>query len=85
MRTLKELAVEALQIQNACNGIALANGFARAMKELNAHVKGSDELITHPITKLWIDKFASLANVQSFDIDLSKEHDLVEKLAEIKE
>lgn len=64
MRTLKELAQEALDIQTACNLCGLAQSFARMMKELGEHVKGTDALNTHAITRLWVDKMAHLSGVQ---------------------
>lgn len=59
--TLKELAQEALAIQDACNLVAVAKGFAEAMKSLkNDHGLDTDEIRQHPITTLWVSKLESL-------------------------
>lgn len=42
-RSLQELAMEAVNVQNACNLCGVAQAFARAMVELSAHVNGTDE------------------------------------------
>lgn len=63
-RTLKELAKEALDVQNACNLSGVAHGFARAMSDLMEHTKGTDERNTHPIAILWADKIAHLTGTQ---------------------
>ena len=63
-RTLHELAQEAVNVQNACNFIALANGMARAMTDLRGHGYEGDALTNHPIALLWVDKLASLQGVQ---------------------
>lgn len=65
-RTLKELAQEALDVQNACNLSGVVHGFARAMGDLMAHTKSTDERNQHPIAILWADKVAHLTGTQSF-------------------
>lgn len=63
--TLKELAQEALYIQDACNLCGLAQRFAEVMIELNRHPDstGTDWVNQHCITRLWIDKFVSLSRL----------------------
>jgi hypothetical protein len=61
-RTIQELANEAIQVQDACNLTAVANGLARATKALKEHGFYSP---AHPILQLWADKIASLTNTQS--------------------
>ena len=64
-RTLKELAQEALDVQDACNLSGLAQRFAKVMIELNVLVPDSTEARnSHPIVLLWLDKFNSLAHIQ---------------------
>jgi len=66
MRTLKELANEALQVQNASNLCGVAQSFAKAMIDLGEHCKGTDDRNKHPIAILWLDKMNSLAGIQPF-------------------
>jgi hypothetical protein len=67
MKTLKELAKEALDVQNACNLCGVAQTFARVMIDLGKHCSGTDERNTHPITIVWLDKLNSLARIQAFE------------------
>lgn len=76
MKTLKELAQEALDVQNASNLSGVVHSFSRAVTELREALliesKGSgissDELNRHPIVILWVDKLMSLssANERAF-------------------
>ena len=60
----RRLAEEAESIQNACNGCGLAQRFAEVLKELLIeHELGTSAVNQHPVTKLWIDKFQSLARI----------------------
>ena len=59
MRTIKELAIEAIGVQNACNLQAVINGMAQANKDLRAQMSW-DEADRHPIMLLWLDKIAHL-------------------------
>lgn len=80
MRTLKELAIEAIEMQNACNLCGLAQRFAKVMVELGDHTKGTTERNTHPIVTLWLDKFASLNGLQFGDTQkLNGDFELVSK------
>ncbi len=63
-RTLAQLAREALNVQDACNLCGVAHGFARAMADLGAYTRGTDERNTHPIAVLWADKIAHLTGTQ---------------------
>jgi len=82
MRTLKELAQEALEIQNACNLCGLAQRFAKVMIELGEYTNGTEARNTHPIVSLWLDKFNSLNKVSIDGINaLSKDYEYVEYLA----
>jgi hypothetical protein len=69
-KTIKQLAQEALDVQNACNLCGVVQSFARAMIDLGEHTKGTDERNTHPISVLWADKVAHLTGTQSFGNDV---------------
>ena len=59
---LAQLAQQAIDVQNACNPIAIANGMVNAMQELRKlGIVGSEELATHPVTRLWVAKLSSLS------------------------
>ena len=66
-RPLKELAREALAVQDACNLSGVVHGFSRAMTDLRANSPelGTDALNHHPIAVLWADKVAHLTGTQA--------------------
>jgi hypothetical protein len=65
---MKELCQEAIDVQNACNGIALVNSLSRVMGNLRElGVRDTVELNSHPVVILWLDKLTSLAGIQNFD------------------
>lgn len=68
-RTIKELAKEAINVQDACNLSGVVNGFSRCLTDLREYVNGSDALANHPISRLWSDKIASLTGTQSIGND----------------
>ena len=81
-RTLAELAREALNVQDACNLCGVAQGFARAMADLGAYTRGTDERNTHPIAVLWSDKIAHLTGTQNIGQDtVIRAYRTVHKLA----
>jgi len=81
-KTLKELAVEALAVQDACNLCGVAQSFARAMIDLGEHTKGTDERNTHPISILWADKIAHLTGTQQMGlIEVMRAYDVCNDLA----
>jgi hypothetical protein len=59
----RRLAEEAESIQDACNGCGLAQRFAEVMVELNRQNLGTGAVNQHPVTRLWLDKFQSLARI----------------------
>lgn len=67
MRSLKDLAKEALEIQNACNTCGLVQRFAKVLIELGECTGGTQERNSHPITILWLDKLNSLAGIQDLN------------------
>ncbi len=82
MKTLKELAQDALGVQNACNLSGVVISFAQVIKDLKENLPkaGSDEINQHPIVRLWVDKLASLTGLEQGV--LSKEYQEVNILAE---
>jgi len=71
MKTLSQLAQDALNVQDACNLSGVVHGFSRAMTELREALPqaGTDEINNHPISVMWASKIASLTgadNVQVF-------------------
>jgi hypothetical protein len=63
MRTLKQLAQDALNVQDASNLMGVVISFNNAMVELRRIYpsEGTEFINTHPIAQLWIDKLADLA------------------------
>lgn len=65
MKTIKELAKEAIAVQDACNLSGVVHSFSRTMTDLReiARAEGwesTDKLNQHPISVLYADKIASL-------------------------
>ena len=71
MKTLPQLAADALQMQDACNPIALANAIGHVVNDLRAALKEAnlpndhDAIASHPIYRLWVGKIADLAGMPS--------------------
>ena len=68
--SMKSLAQSALDVQDACNLIAVVNSFARVIKHVRVHEESksgysSDALHNHPVIQLYADKIASLTSMQS--------------------
>jgi hypothetical protein len=80
-KTLKELAQEALAIQDACNLCGLAQSFARAMRDLGDHTNGTDARNQHPVTRVWLDKMNQLAGIQEHNRDVTEAYGVVSDLA----
>lgn len=65
--TMRKLAKEAVDVQDAVNLCGLAQRFAKVMLELVHHpqnVVGTTWANQHPVVHLWVDKFAHLAAYQ---------------------
>jgi hypothetical protein len=65
MRTINELAKEALGVQDACNLTGVLHSYSRAMTDLReiARAEGwesTDKLNTHPVAVLYSSKISSL-------------------------
>ena len=71
MKTIKQLAQEALDVQDACNLSGVVHSFARSLGALrDALAANGDRVSTsainaHPIAKVWADKIAHLTQTQS--------------------
>ena len=62
--TTRRIAQQALDCQDACNMRGLSKSFAKMLDEIDtATGHGTDFINQHPVTKLWIDKFQSLARL----------------------
>lgn len=65
MRTIKDLAREALEVQSACNLSGVVHSFSRCMTELRTLLEAegkfsTDKLNQHPICIMYSSKIASL-------------------------
>lgn len=82
-RTMKELAQEALAVQDACNLSGVVQSFARAMRDLCDLVPDTSPRNTHPVAVLWADKVAHLAGTQDLGNEqVSKAYREVYRLVE---
>jgi hypothetical protein len=82
MKTIQELAKEALDVQDACNLRAVVRGLSRVMDDLwkiaDEEKHGSDWVHHHPIVTMWIDKLAHLnGSQQNFGTKLDAAYDQV--------
>lgn len=61
-KTMKELATEALDVQDASVLSGVVHGFSRAIKRLRELLPnvGTDEINRHPVAVMWGDKIKSL-------------------------
>lgn len=68
MPTVREMAIEAVQVQDACNLAGVVHGLARVVSQLHdsKEYKGTTWVNHHPIVQAWVDKLASLSGVQGF-------------------
>lgn len=73
MKSMKDLAQQALDVQNASNLSGVVAAFREVMIELWEHARveghGTDWVNTHPIAKLWSDKVAHLTGTQAIGND----------------
>jgi hypothetical protein len=66
-KSLAELAVEAIGVQDACNLSGVVLSFGRVvvrLRELLPESTSTRDINQHPIAQAWADKIASLAGVQ---------------------
>lgn len=66
-KTIKDLANEALLVQDACNLSGIVHSFSRAITRLRELYpdKGTEFYNTHPVCVLFSDKIASLTGSDS--------------------
>lgn len=66
-RSLKQLAQEAMDVQNACNPLGVSKSYAKAVQELRSRLEldnlpcDTDSICVHPVNQLWASKLHSLA------------------------
>lgn len=66
--TFQQLAVRALQIQDACNPSGVAHSLAETIVELKTLGVGSTEdICNHPVVKLMAHKMADLCGMSTWD------------------
>jgi hypothetical protein len=82
MKSLRDLAQEALDVQDACNLSGVVHGFSRAITRLRELLPqaGTKEINRHPICVLWSGKIASLTNSDDFS-NFNSAYDKVVELA----
>lgn len=68
-KSMKQLAADALAVQDACNLVAVVNGFVDVLNELRTthHITATDELRNHPISQMWATKISDLTGHPSFN------------------
>lgn len=81
MCKIKQLAQEAMQVQDACNLLGVSKRFPLAIQELADELRsrgehtGTDCINRHPITQAWVNKLMDLSGGDRVDfgavIDLS--------------
>lgn len=86
VRPWKELAEEALAVQNASNLSGVANSFSAVVREVRARLEsegngGNSSLHVHPVIQLWADKIASLTILNASTLDMFKAYDWCEEAA----
>lgn len=74
VRSWKEMAEEALRIQDACNLSGVVHSFSNIITEVRTRLEaegkgGSDSVNQHPICRLFADKVAHLTGTQSLGND----------------
>ena len=69
--SLSQIAQTALDVQDACNPLAVARLYVRMTDELREHhgVRGTDEIRNHPAVVLVAHKLADLSRVGSWSGD----------------
>lgn len=72
--TWKEMASDALAVQDASNLSGVVISFANVIRQVRARLEnenkgGSDNVHNHPICRLYADKIASLTNTQTMGND----------------
>lgn len=73
-KTMKDLAAEAVLVQNACNPLGLSNSFRQVVLDLRDALAaegkhGHDAICRHPVFRLWASKFHDMAGMGLSDLD----------------
>ena len=85
MKTLQQLAKDCLSVQNACNPIAIANGYGKALSDLRQALASAglpndhSAIKNHPINVWWLCKLCDLSGYSNE----SASSESFSKLAEI--
>jgi hypothetical protein len=66
-RTIKELAQEAIDVQDACNASGVTIGFAAMAEDLRPYL--SCRMSEHPIWRMWVSKLNDMANLGLGDFE----------------
>lgn len=75
MKTMKQLANDAIHVQDACNLIAVANSFATVTKDVRDRLSesgqecGTDAVRNHPIVRLWASKIIEMTGMGLPDME----------------
>lgn len=75
MRNMKWLAIEAIQVQDACNLLGVSKGFAdtlltlKRLLETDGLPNDTDAIRSHCITRLWASKIHDLAGMGLSDTE----------------
>lgn len=80
-KTLKELAKEVIQIQDACNILALSGLFHEHCVELMGHLNSFSAVHAHPILMMWMSKFSCLTGYTCDLNSFSDAYDEVQRIA----
>lgn len=78
---LRDLAREAIQIQDACNLTGLALGWHKSACRVREALGYSRTSNSHPINRLWCHKLADLAGVPTDSEDYSRAYAACRQLA----
>lgn len=84
LRTQRELAQEAIDIQNACNLSGLVHSWAKVVMELRRMFPDMSTTFynTHPVNQLWASKVHDLTRMGLSDTDaFIKAYEACQKLA----
>ena len=75
MKTIEQLANEAVLMQDACNGLAIARAYGAAVTNLRdalaeaGEPTDTDSLRSHPIKRLWASKIHDLSGMGVSNLD----------------
>lgn len=88
-RTLKQLAQEAIDVQDACNPLGVSKGFARALQDLRERLTmdglpdDTPTITYHCVHQLWASKIHDLARMGLSDFNqFNDAYDKCKALAE---